>query len=784
MRSGAAAKMAANSALRLSVAKISSPDEFEHLSREWVLLAEACAPDNFFQSWDFVTCWWKAYEKERELFILVCRDQQDHVTAIAPLYRATSKNRIGLRSRSLRLIGDGSDDVDGFGFLISPGFESKCVPAILDWLEANRSEWDRLDLNCMSEETAAVHELLVQIQRKAWIERPAWTPHMTVQLPATWQEYLDTLSAKVRQTWLKKIRHAEQGHDLRLRKTESMSELECDLAAVFELHNKSWRARQGRGKLEAEERREFYRLLCRAALEKRQLDLWLLEVDGIARAARLGFRAGSTRHAVLAGIGPDFAHLSLGTVIEAMVLKKCIERGDRVYDFLAGDEAYKLECRPTRGRYANLAIARPRTQAGVVLSAETMVGAGKKWIRSELPGAYQVLRKATRTADVPLKKALPKSFAIRAAELTIQVFQGCDEMESLKADWKALSAKNADVSVFLSWEWMTSWIAAYGKRELLTLAAFDKNNECVGIAPLYVAKWPNANHRSLRVLRLIGDETHDSGQLGFVTRKGSEIEFNEAIFEWLDSHRSLWDALELQGLPDNEATSALLATMELRAWLTRQRNTSHMVIELPDSMEQYRATLPRGFVKSLATSRNRLVKHAVQFQHCKSTEDVDVAMEELFRLHTRRWERRGNPGAFVDARRRQFYKLLAATLPRSLDLWTMRIDGKTVAAEFGLIDGSSRRSLQSGFDPDHARLHVGSLLDEKIIEESIRRGLKSYDLLEGEQDYKKRLGARPRKLSFVRCAPPNTMGAAWVRLSGSSTAQKLWQRLKRTSATR
>jgi CelD/BcsL family acetyltransferase involved in cellulose biosynthesis len=755
----------------LTVERISSRAELEKLSESWQALSENCAPDQFFVSCEFVSSWWKAYGTGRELFVLLCGDERGRVVGIAPLYRETNRSRVGLETRVLRLIGDGSDDADGFGFLISHGCEIETARAIFTWLSSNSSEWDLLEFNSMLEDTSATQTLLRQVEQLQWVSRIGFAPHLQVVLPRTWEEYLRGLSAKVRQTWLRKIRRSEENHGLRLRQTRSAAELEADLTTAFDLHNKSWNAKAKHGKLESATREEFYRSACRTALQKGELDLWFLESEGVACAVRLGFHCGKTRYAVLAGLDPEFAHLSPGTVLEALVLKQCIERGDDVYDFLGGDEEYKIECRPLRRRYVNLTVARPRTRTGIQLKARDHIRAGTRWMRNEFPSAYAVARRVRQTERQ--ENAARPSFELR-------LIRERRDFDELQKEWKALFAKNEREPIFLSWEWMSCWLDAYGARELYVLAASAASGECIGIAPLYLSRWPSAGRASLRVLKLIGDETGDSGQLGLLIKKVHEREFSASVIEWLDSHRSDWDALELQSLQQDDKTSELLSEMGRRSWIIRQRKSCHMVISLPDSIERFQAGLSRGVLKWLAAPRKQLVTRDVRFRRWDSPDGIDLALDDFFRLHTLRRKQLGDSGAFADQRRRTFYQSVTASMLASdrLDLWSMSIDGKTVAAEYGLINGKSRVSMQSGFDPAFGRLHVGSLLEEKVIQESIQRGVRSYDLMEGEQAYKKGWGAHSQELTFVRCSPPRTVGAGWVKLSGSGAAQNLWRKLK------
>src|SRR2546426_10875741 len=62
----------------------------------------------------------------------------------------------------------------------------------------------------------------------------------------------------------------------------------------------------------------------------------------------------------------------------------------------------------------------------------------------------------------------------------------------------------------------------------------------------------------------------------------------------------------------------------------------------------------------------------------------------------------------------------------------LALDGKSVAAEFGFTYDGMYSFLQAGFDPDYWSYGVGRVLRALIMQELIRRGVRVYDFLGGE----------------------------------------------------
>jgi len=758
-----------------SVERVSLLRELEDLSPDWDRLAKNYSPSSYFVSWTWAKTWWRSYGDAYELFVLVCRNDQQRIIGIAPFYRATGKSGIGPQARSLRLIGDGTDDVDGFGLLFDPQHEQTCRRAFLDWLAAHPEEWDLLDLNSMPEDSSSALDFLTQVRERGWVARPHWTHHCVVELPNTWDGYLQGLSRKTRQTWLRKIRQVEEEFSLRLRRCETRSEIDAGLDVVMDLHQCNWRSRGSDGKFDLASRRDFYRDICRIAGERKELDLWLLELDGVPRAARLGFLSHKTRHAVIAAMDPGFARHGVGTIAEALVIKTCIERGVGSYDFLAGDEPYKKECGAITKRYMNFKAARPYTSAGIALGAEGSMEDGKRWLRANMPDTFGLLQKAkSKSLRLVLPSAPETTPALqrldRAAGIQLRVVRDHAGFTALRHDWNDQLQQSSASTIFQSWEWMDSWLRAYGEKDLMIIAGYAGQG-LIGVLPLYVSAWPKPGRHSLRVLRLMSDDPDDAGGLGMIARRNYEQVFADAAVRRLLEAKDAWDALDLNVLAENAANATLLTTLRQRKFAIRERSAPHLVLPLlfsPDGLDSRHPGVVR--------SKRKLASRKVEYRRCFTRAEIEESLHDLFSLHSARWQSKGKSGAFATSARADFYRNISASmLPREqIDVWTMSLDGEVVAVEFGLIHEDVRYSLQAGFDPEHRKYKVGMLLDAKIIGSCIESGIRSYDFLSGDEGFKREWGAISQPYRSVRCAPRNTLGALWVRASSVKALRKMW----------
>ncbi|WEX10408.1 GNAT family N-acetyltransferase [Chelativorans sp. AA-79] len=136
-------------------------------------------------------------------------------------------------------------------------------------------------------------------------------------------------------------------------------------------------------------------------------------------------------------------------------------------------------------------------------------------------------------------------------------------------------------------------------------------------------------------------------------------------------------------------------------------------------------------------------------------------VRSLAELHTRRWESREEPGVFADPRMISWLEEAAALLDQAglLRLYAMRREGRVIAALCVLHAKGRAFYYIGGFDPEHAKLGLGTVLVGHAIAEAEREGLAQFDFLRGQEDYKYRWGAQDRP-TYARYLVPAVRRAA------------------------
>jgi CelD/BcsL family acetyltransferase involved in cellulose biosynthesis len=376
---------------KLAVRVLNSLDELEKLRPEWEELLSHYPQASIFSSWEWLSSWWRAFGKDKQLHVLAFEDADSRLAALAPLSLSTCK-ALGVRWKVMQLMGDGSHDSDNLDFPVMPGFEGQFVRGLVQHLETHAQLWDFCEFNAMPRNATAENHLLPLLREKGWAAALSHTPRRVIDLPETWEEYLRGLSANERRNIRRYRKLVESKHKVRVLRCASRAELATYLESLFALHQRTWQARGERGSFESPERRALYFELGSELLARRRLEFTLLELDGEVTAAMFEFRMGRTVYSLQQGFALDRPEERSGMVLRGYVLERLIAEGVRQYDFLGGKDPYKERWYPREDSYLNMRIARRHGRGNLFVRSGELAKTTKKWVRSHLPtSAWKVL---------------------------------------------------------------------------------------------------------------------------------------------------------------------------------------------------------------------------------------------------------------------------------------------------------------------------------------------------------------------------------------------------------
>ena len=324
-----------------------------------------------------------------------------------------------------------------------------------------------------------------------------------------------------------------------------------------------------------------------------------------------------------------------------------------------------------------------------------------------------------------------------------------NKFSKLKGDWTTLLKKSKSDTVFLTWEWMYTWWECFKEnKQLFVLTVYDENKNLVGIAPLCMDKKKIGSITVLHYLRFLGTMPISSDHLDFILYQDRERDVLETIVEYLLKENT-WDLCLLSNIPTSSLTGKLLKEiMEQRPF---QSEISQVCpyIPLPTRIEEFHASLSGNTRNTIKRRRRNLQKkyNSLEFVTWENPDDIDNAMERLFKLHQKRWMVVKHKGNLARNKVRKFHKKIARIFLNSdmLRLYFLRVQGKDVAALYTFKYNNKLFYYQGGWDPELSGDNVGSILTILVIENAINNGYSEYDFLRGTEDYKTRLTNKKRE---------------------------------------
>ena len=318
-------------------------------------------------------------------------------------------------------------------------------------------------------------------------------------------------------------------------------------------------------------------------------------------------------------------------------------------------------------------------------------------------------------------------------------------LDSLRAEWERLQDDSATDSFFASWTWCSTWLRHFGSHDqsneqLALIAERDDDGALIGLAPLSITR----GRAGLTHLGFIGAGAPVE-HFDFIAKRGFEARVVPAM---LAKIRDIpHDVLSLANiLPDSPSLPLLRAS-----GIAFEESEGHVapVLELPRDMSSVLAPLQKKKNERFRYYRRRIDRDFANDWSCTpamSAAEIDEAFDALVRLHQQLWTSRGEPGAFADEPMTAFYRDLAHRMAERgwLRMYRLIAGGKIVSVDYAFVYRGRFHHFINGTDFTSGVDSPGAVLHYCMIERCIAEGVREYDMMWGEHDYKYDWGAKRR----------------------------------------
>jgi CelD/BcsL family acetyltransferase involved in cellulose biosynthesis len=308
-------------------------EEWQRLEPQWDALLDASPDATPWQSFAFLTGWWKHLSERMPLRLFVV-EREGSVCLVMPLQISTWRMMPGLPVRMLEpvsMVMDVNRPRMALGRVDRAAYH--CA---LDAIWQHAREWHLIRLDEKAWDDAEVAILRDYALERGCIFRQHFS-HLIpfLDLRQGWNSFLQQRSQRMRKNLKAARRKLEQLGAIRLQGYESREEIREAFRIIIELH-----ARSRKHKLKIEHStstayQEFFRTWGDAMAARGQCRAFALFCGDNPVAATIAFTAGDVYYSTQIVHDEHYAACSPGTLLESMEIEHLMgERRHATYDFL------------------------------------------------------------------------------------------------------------------------------------------------------------------------------------------------------------------------------------------------------------------------------------------------------------------------------------------------------------------------------------------------------------------------------------------------------------------
>ena len=340
------ATLNAMSKLTCTAEKVTADDAIAALAADWDRLSRLRDVPNPFTTFDWYRAWQRRFALlepagRRSAHVVVLR-KDGAISGIAPLVRTIASSRT-LWMRRLQFMSD-SHEWDYNDLLVGESAE-EAATALFEFLKETGGEWDVTDLRNLRDRDGSLEQLLAALLRVGLpyrlLREEERCPYMIVDGP--WEELLSRKSSSTRHSIRNRQSRLQRmaGDQLRMRIVENPQDEPGLLEKMTALGAQAHEGEQAEPFLSRHP--EAFSAIFETLGPKQWMCVALLEVGERLLAWHLLFRCGKALWGYLTAYDHEYAQFSPGKMLLPAIVDYAFAHGYSEYDFLSGEEPYKMQ---------------------------------------------------------------------------------------------------------------------------------------------------------------------------------------------------------------------------------------------------------------------------------------------------------------------------------------------------------------------------------------------------------------------------------------------------------
>ena len=340
----------------LRVTEINETNQFFELKHEWNNVLERSRDNHIYLTWEYFSIFLKHFGKETKLRIL-CIKEKNKIIAIAPLRQSRYNFANWFSYNVIEPLAYRRADYTG---LILAEKEAECLKLFLNYL-VEHGDWDFIYLYDVPGTSMIPHLLPKVSEDVPTFELIEGVICPYIALPNSMDILMKGLDTKFRKNLRRCMRNLQKDYQrVELKRYDEFSSVEEAMKIYFELHQERWKSKGVPGVFNTKKHRDFGLDVAKRFAKNGWLALYFLTANDKPVAVQYCLEYKQKMYYGLGGYDPDYSQYSVGNLILAKVIEKCIEKKIKEYDFLKGGEPYKFRWTAKYRRNLNIRFVNRR----------------------------------------------------------------------------------------------------------------------------------------------------------------------------------------------------------------------------------------------------------------------------------------------------------------------------------------------------------------------------------------------------------------------------------------
>lgn len=363
--------------------------------------------------------------------------------------------------------------------------------------------------------------------------------------------------------------------------------------------------------------------------------------------------------------------------------------------------------------------------------------------------------------------------------ITLDVIRDTESFRELRGEWTELLQDSPCNNLFLSWEWMFTWWTRLAGKRALNLITVRRDDQLIAIAPLALLPSHYRRMMPFRMLEFIASGSVGSDYLSILIRSGHEEEALREIGTHLTNTNMMLEFVRV------EKSSFLMINMALQlrqsGWECISLTTNYCpYVKLSGlTWDSYLESLHRGHRQDVAKKLRKLHKdYTVRFELASTEAGRAEAMDIFLKLHLDRWADQGGSTAFNKKELVVFHSELSRLcLERGwLRMYTLYLNDVPASSLYMFSYNDVFYYYQAAFNQEYYKYSLGMLTLSMGIKAAIVEGMREFDFLHDDEEYKYLWAREERELIRLDLYPPRNLGRIYKQavLMKGALKRALW----------